>query len=105
MRLIDADKTVHYQTYDDEHEEYREHTSTIAEFLDTMTDEGCPEAVDAVTVQKRGKWERKWSRPGVYADLYWHCTACGGYTDMQFAHVVYKFCPFCGATMERGTDE
>lgn len=43
MRLIDADKMIHYQTYDDEHEEFREHTSTIAEFLDTMTDEGCPE--------------------------------------------------------------
>jgi hypothetical protein len=50
MRLIDADKMVHYQTYDDEHEEYPEYTSTIADLIDMMTDEGCPEAVDAVTV-------------------------------------------------------
>ena len=49
-RLIDADKMVHYETYDDEYEEFREHTSTIADFLDTMTDEGCPEIVDAVPV-------------------------------------------------------
>lgn len=47
-KLIDADTIVHYQTYDDEYEEFPEHKSTIAELLDMMTDEGCPEAVDAV---------------------------------------------------------
>ena len=57
------------------------------------------------SAEKRGKWERHWSRPGVYADLYWHCTACGGKTDMQWAHIYFKYCPYCGATMERGTDE
>ncbi len=48
MRLIDADTVVHWQSYDDEHETFPEHTGTIAEFLDSMTDEGCPEPVDAV---------------------------------------------------------
>lgn len=50
MRPIDADTVVHWQTYDDEHETFPEHEGTIAEFLDSMTDEGCPEAVDAVPV-------------------------------------------------------
>lgn len=55
--------------------------------------------------EKRGKWERHWSRPGVYADLCWHCSACGGRTNMSWAHIYYKYCPYCGARMERGTDE
>lgn len=48
MRLINADAIVHYQSYDDEHEDFPEHESTIADFLDAMTDEGCPKPVDAV---------------------------------------------------------
>ena len=48
MRLINADAIVHYQSYDDEHENFSEHESTIADFLDEMTDEGCPKPVDAV---------------------------------------------------------
>lgn len=50
MRLIDADTVAHWQTYDDEHETFPEHEGTIAEFLDSMTDEGCPGVVDAVPV-------------------------------------------------------
>ena len=52
-RLIDADAIVHYQTYDDEHEGFPEHESTIAGLLDMMTDEGCPDAVDAVPVERK----------------------------------------------------
>ena len=32
-------------------------------------------AADVVEV-RRGTWTRKFSRPGVYADLFWHCSAC-----------------------------
>ena len=46
MRLIDADTVVHWESYDDEYETVLDHTGTIADFLDTMTDEGCPEIVD-----------------------------------------------------------
>ena len=58
MRLINADAIIHYQTYDDEHEEFPEHESTIAELLDELTDEGCPKPVDAVPVVrcKDCKW-------------------------------------------------
>lgn len=48
MRLINADTVVHWQSYDDEHETFPEHTGTIAEFLDAMTDEGCPESVSVL---------------------------------------------------------
>jgi len=48
MKLINADTVVHWQSYDDETESYPEHTGTIAEFLDAMTDEGCPESMDAL---------------------------------------------------------
>ena len=49
--------------------------------------------------QKLGKWERKWSRPNVYADLDWHCSACSGRVEMQWAHIYYKYCPYCGVRM------
>lgn len=43
-RLIDAERKVHIQIYDDEHEEYRTHEMSISDVLDTYTDEGCPDA-------------------------------------------------------------
>ena len=48
-----------------------------------------------------GRWERHYSRPGVYADLYWHCSKCGYKTDYQYANVNHRYCPNCGRKMER----
>lgn len=48
-----------------------------------------------------GRWERHYSRPGVYADLYWHCSKCGYRTDYQYANVNHHYCPNCGRKMER----
>ena len=48
-----------------------------------------------------GRWERHYSRPGVYADLYWHCSKCGYKTDYQDANVNHHYCPHCGRKMER----
>lgn len=48
--------------------------------------------------EKEGHWERHYSRPGVYADLFWYCSACGGKTGYQYANT-YSFCPNCGAHM------
>lgn len=50
MKMINPDDVVHWQCYDDETESFPEYTGTIAELLDQMTDEGCPEGVDAVPV-------------------------------------------------------
>lgn len=91
-KLIDADTIVHYQTYDDEYEELQNHKSTIAEFLDTMTDEGCPEAVDAVPV-RHGEW-----RAAAYG--FWQCTVCCFASEAYAADILYKFCPNCGARMD-----
>lgn len=54
--------------------------------------------VDAVPV-RHGKWERHYSSANVYADLYWHCSACGGKKADSWADK-YKFCPDCGARMD-----
>ena len=86
-RLINADTIVHYQTYDDEHEEFSEHESTIADFLDKMTDEGCPNPVDAVTV-KHGRW--------MLGVSLWYCSECGS----SYSYNDYAFCPYCGAKMD-----
>lgn len=48
-----------------------------------------------------GRWERHYSRPGVYADLYWHCSKCGYKTEYQYANVNHHYCPNCGRKMER----
>ena len=48
-----------------------------------------------------GRWERHYSRPGVYTDLYWHCSKCGYKTDYQYANVNHHYCPHCGRKMER----
>lgn len=50
--------------------------------------------------RKPGRWERHYSRPGVYADLYWHCSCCGYKNENQYANVYHKFCPNCGFPME-----
>ena len=52
-----------------------------------------------------GRWERHYSRPGVYADLYWHCSKCGYKTDYQYANVSHHYCPNCGRKMEREVTE
>jgi len=44
MRLIDADKRINLQLYDDMNEEWSVESMTIAECLDRYTEEGCPSA-------------------------------------------------------------
>lgn len=43
--LVDADRVIHTQVYDDEHEEVIDRSMTIADFLDEYTEEGCPMSV------------------------------------------------------------
>lgn len=73
MMMINADTIVHWQSYDDEHESFPEHTGTIAEFLDAMTDEGCPKTVDATQVVRCKDceyWDRVTANRGGCKDLY-----------------------------------
>lgn len=74
MKIINADTVVHWQSYDDETESYPEHTGTIAEFLDSMTDEGCPERVDAVPVVRcRDCKHYEWTANRVPEEQTWWC--------------------------------
>lgn len=55
--------------------------------------------------RKKGEWERHYSRPNVYADLYWHCSECGYKNDDQYANVYHHFCPNCGSDMRMEGEE
>lgn len=47
------------------------------------------------------KWERYYTRPHVYADLFWHCSNCNFKTASVNADKYYKYCPSCGARMDK----
>lgn len=52
-----------------------------------------------------GKWERHYSRPGVYADLFWHCSNCGYKCREDYANIYYKYCPNCGSYNKEVTND
>lgn len=64
---------------------------------------GLPSAPTIDTV-KHGLWERHYSSPNVFADLYWHCSECGYKNGNQWANRYHKFCPNCGALMDQEAD-
>ena len=45
-------------------------------------------------------WEKHFKRPGVYEDLYWHCTNCNSRTLEEYAPYWWLYCPHCGAKMD-----
>ena len=51
MRLIDTDARVTVQSFDLMNEEYDQTEMTVEQALDFVTDEGCPQAVDAITIE------------------------------------------------------
>lgn len=53
----------------------------------------------------KGQWKRHYSRPGVYADLFWWCSECGQPTRYNDAGIFYQYCPHCGAKLEPGKEE
>ena len=93
MRLIDADALIH---------ELNNSHYPGAPYIDAGISIAIGKVCDAPTIdpeRKTGKWERKYSRPGVYADLCWHCSICGGKFSDTYANM-WKYCPDCGAKME-----
>lgn len=60
---------------------------------------------DALAGAKTGKWERRYSRPGVYADLNWWCSHCKRPTTYQDAGIFYEYCPHCGAKLEKTIED
>lgn len=88
MRLIDADKVVTIQVYDDMTEKYGTKKVTIADAIDEWSDEGCPETIDAEPV-RHGKW--------ISHGSYSTCSVCG---EEQFGIDTGRYyCQNCGAKM------
>lgn len=50
MKLIDANAVITANLYDDEHEEFLQKKVTVGELVDFCSEEGCPEAVEAIPV-------------------------------------------------------
>lgn len=48
--------------------------------------------------EETAHWERHYSRPGVYADLYWWCSKCGEACGYNWANK-FKYCPNCERKM------
>lgn len=51
------------------------------------------------------KWVRHYTRPNVYKDLFWHCSNCNFKTASVNADKYYKYCPNCGALMDKENKE
>ena len=86
MRLIDADSMkADLLTVDPQYETMIQWCITVLDAQPTIEPE-----------RKTGKWQRKYSRPGVYADLCWHCSICGGKFSDTYANM-WKHCPDCGS--------
>lgn len=89
MRVIDADAMkADILTVDPQYETMIQWCITVLDAQPTIEPE-----------RKTGTWQRKYSRPGVYADLCWHCSICGGKFSDTYANM-WKYCPDCGAKME-----
>ena len=93
MRLIDGDALI---------KELNNSHFPGAPYVDAGISIAIGKVCDAPAIEperKTGTWQRKYSRPGVYADLCWHCSICGGKFSDTYANM-WKYCPDCGATME-----
>ena len=66
MRLIDADTKITALLYDEEHEETNSVEMTIADFLDSHTEEGCPQNGGWISVKDGLPKEH----PSMFAKLY-----------------------------------
>lgn len=104
MGLIESDTLITVSLYDDEHEEFVNKRMTIAECLDSFTEECCPHAVEAEPI-RHGKW-KQWDSYG-FEDTY-ECTACGeSFVLIEGTPITnrYKYCPSCGAKMDEVENE
>ena len=103
-RYVDLSERVIGYYYDDEYEEWIEKTVTVEELLDTACDDyTVVEMPSAQSQRMKGRWQRHYSRPNVYADLCWHCSNCGYASNDNWANK-WKYCPNCGAEMENGNE-
>ena len=91
MRLIDADELIEHVWRD--RLDSRERIADLVKSMPTIEPQ-----------RMKGRWERHYSRPNVYADLCWHCSNCGYASNDSWANK-WKYCPNCGAEMQKGEDD
>lgn len=94
MRLIDAD--AFEANMQNEWERNEISNGEWIHFREMLKDEPTIEQ----PVRMKGKWERHYSRPNVYADMYWHCSICGYKNSNNWANIYHRYCPHCGSEME-----
>lgn len=95
MTLIDGDRIITAQLYDDEHEEYTEKKMSVIDFINAYTDEGVTEADVVEPERKKGKW------------IDGRCNRCGTlapYWAMSTTYYRSEYCPKCGADMREVQD-
>lgn len=99
MGLIESDTLVTASLFDDEHEEFINKKMTIAEYLDSFTEEGCPQAIEAEPI-KHGRWWRVPLEVGDqnhhYVFMSYRCSECKHAFDQKT-----PYCPWCGARMDK----
>lgn len=104
MTLIDGDRIITAQLYDDEHEEFTEKKMSIIDYINAYTDEGVTEAdvVDCIKEspsvepeRKSGKWIEGKKTPGY---IKWNCSECSLLVRNP-QKPWYEYCPKCGAKM------
>lgn len=74
-----------------------------------QNDDDFHDAIDAqptadVAPVAHAHWEKHFKRPGVYEDLYWHCTNCNSKTLEEYAPYWWLYCPHCGAKMDEESE-
>ena len=95
MRLIDADKLMgHLMDW-----ALHDNATEIRECMEAVKEQP---TVDPV---KHGHWERHYSGPNVYADMFWHCSGCGYKNRDQWAYRYHNYCLHCGAYMMDEVEE
>ena len=98
-RLIDADALL--KDIGEEPMNWTDTQAEVQEYVDwkrTVATINSAPTIEAEPV-RHGHWERHYSRPNVYADLCWYCSACGAKFGYEWTNH-FKICPDCGAKMD-----
>ena len=102
-KYVDADKVIDVMkaAYWDENMHSAKDDPCV---IDAMIDWSIRQVKDAPTEDVKpvihAHWERHFKRPGVYEDLWWHCSNCNGRTSEEYAPYWGSYCPYCGARMD-----
>ena len=104
-KIVESDKDLYYRhSFEDDSYHLLSKTKDAIEFYSQCA-EWLKELKQLREKRPHGKWERHYSRPGVYADLFWHCSKCGYKCSNDNANIYYKYCPYCGSYNKEVTND